>query len=363
MMTAIRVLLGAISLIALILTLLPIADSNNAYIRIWDFPRPQILALLFIGVLLIPVAFDHTRRRIWLVVLVLLMAAFYQGWRIWPYTPLHSVQAEAADRCAKGTDFKILTANVLIDNRDSGLLLDLIDIHNPDIVLLVETDRWWADQMASLDDTYPHRLLEPLDNSYGMLLYSKLPLIEPQIRYLVEPNVPSMLTGVWLRSGKEIRLYGLHPRPPPKHRTANRDAEILIVGKEVSNASDSARVIVAGDLNDVAWSDTTRLFQEISGLLDPRIGRGLYATFNANWPLLRWPLDHVFYSDEFLLNRIEVQPYIGSDHFPFFIEVCLKESASVRQDEPHAEAEDRQEARKAIRKGLEPDKGAAIQEK
>ena len=34
----------------------------------------------------------------------------------------------------------------------------------------------------------------------------------------------------------------------------------------------------------------------------PRIGRGLYPSFNADWPLMKWPLDHLFASEEWTLN-------------------------------------------------------------
>ncbi|ALP53580.1 hypothetical protein Tel_10785 [Candidatus Tenderia electrophaga] len=91
--------------------------------------------------------------------------------------------------------------------------------------------------------------------------------------------------------------------------------------------------IIAGDFNDVAWSYTTNLFQKTSGLLDSRVGRGMYNTYNARNPILRWPLDHVFHSDHFKLVRMEKGPAWGSDHFPIFIELSLEPGAEADQEE------------------------------
>ena len=161
-----------------------------------------------------------------------------------------------------------------------------------------------------------------------MLLFRRLPLIDAGVKFLVKDDVPSIHAVVRLPSGDEVTLRCLHPRPPApgeSDRSTERDAELLIVAKELEGQVRPA--IVVGDLNDVAWSRTNALFQKISGLLDPRVGRGFYSTFNANWPLIRFPLDHAFASRHFRLAEFAVLPHVGSDHFPVFARLTLTPSA------------------------------------
>lgn len=104
-------------------------------------------------------------------------------------------------------------------------------------------------------------------------------------------------------------------------------------------------MIVTGDLNDVAWSATTRLFRKISGLLDPRVGRGMFNTFHAHLPFLRWPLDHLFHSAHFTVKHIQRLPSIGSDHFPLFTVLVYEPVEGDKQEGLTANSEDRSEAK------------------
>ncbi len=244
-------------------------------------------------------------------------------------------QVLAAESHSDNANLSLLIANVLLENRESAALLDIVREYDPDVILTVETDAWWEDALRVLEETYPHTLKNPLDNTYGMLVHSRLEMIDPEIRFILKDSIPSMHMQVVLPSDDRVFIHFVHPNPPnPRYTTdtTERDAELLIVGREAEKRDKPT--IIAGDFNDVAWSHTTALFQKASGLLDPRIGRGMYNTFNAKNMLLRWPLDHVFHSDHFKLVRMDRGPAWGSDHFPIFIELSLEPGAESEQKEP-----------------------------
>jgi endonuclease/exonuclease/phosphatase (EEP) superfamily protein YafD len=159
---------------------------------------------------------------------------------------------------------------------------------------------------------------------------------------LVEDGVPSVHGLVELRSGDKVRIHFVHPAPPSpseNEESSERDAELIIVARSV--ADDDQPTIVTGDLNDVAWSRTTRLFQKISGLLDPRKGRGFFNTFNAKHPTFRWPLDHIFLSEDFLLREIKRLPSISSDHFPIYIKLKLSQKNEQKDQKEQLDSDEK----------------------
>jgi endonuclease/exonuclease/phosphatase (EEP) superfamily protein YafD len=186
-----------------------------------------------------------------------------------------------------------------------------------------------------------------------MSLYSRFPFRDQRVEFLVQDDIPSIHVVFQLPSGQPVWLHAVHPRPPEPLRdqdSAPRDAELLKVARRIREAPPRP-TLVAGDLNDVAWSFTTHLFLRESGLLDPRLGRGFYNTFNANTPVFRFPLDHVFHSNHFRLVELRRLPHVGSDHFPVLIEVSLEPEGAGEQPRPRPDADDDREARERIARG------------
>jgi endonuclease/exonuclease/phosphatase (EEP) superfamily protein YafD len=313
-----------LSLLLLILSLLPLLSHQIWWVRGLDFPRLQILCALLAVAGVQVILGPHAGLGTWTNYLVLGSAIALQSWWIIPYTRLYPLEVPWSKDNSEGNPrISILSANVLTPNHNAKALLELVRSHSPDILLTLESDTWWERHLDTLLPEYPYAVKCPLDNLYGIHVYSRVPLIKPQIAYLVEDDIPSIHCGIKLDQDTTIQLHALHPAPPSptQNKTSSeRDAELIAVAKRVRHNRGPA--IVAGDLNDVAWSETTRLFRKISGMLDPRIGRGMFNTYNAKKRLVRWPLDHLFHSPHFTLHSIRRLPYFGSDHFALY--ACLE---------------------------------------
>ena len=339
----------ALCLLMVTLTALALVNTDEWWIRVLDFPRPQIAAVLGAGLLVLWGTSRGTRFPA-LTSIAAGTALLWQVSLIVPYTPFWTEQMVAARRCADHHGVRFLLANVLQENRNADPLLALARALDPDVVLLTEIDPWWQEAVSTLADSHPETVVKPLSNTYGIGLFSRLPLRGAEVRYLLDDDIPSIRTRVALPDGTEFWMWAVHPVPPrPRDDTDERDAELLLVAAEAGDVDRPA--VVAGDLNDVAWSSTTTLFREVSGLLDPRIGRGLYATFNADWPLLKWPLDHLFASPEWTLGEFRRLGDIGSDHFPILVELCNQPDAAAVQDGNAPEPGDARDAREHIEEG------------
>jgi endonuclease/exonuclease/phosphatase (EEP) superfamily protein YafD len=333
-----------LTVILLLSSVLSLIKHDYWTFRVFDYPRLQllILSVCSLGIL---ICFFEDSTLHWGLGTTLSLHVCYLFSLILPFTILSRKQVLDITAEHPQQQICLMISNVFEDNTNSAGCLAEIAKANPDVLLLLETNERWDRETRHLEQHYPHHVRVPMENTYGMLLYSKFPLSDTHIKYLVEDDIPSIHTKVEMKNGMKIQLYAVHPTPPVPNenvRSRERDKELLLVA-ELAKAAHMP-VIVMGDLNDVAWSHTTELFLKMSGLLDPRRGRGFFNTFHAHHTLLRFPLDHAFTSKDFKLKSMRRLENFDSDHFPMLVSLQYEAIAAVQQDSMEPDHEDIEEA-------------------
>ncbi len=355
MLTVLRWTLVALGALMAGGTLVGFSRNPHWSVRLWDFPRVQIAAAALLCGALYAALFFRGAPWEWAWMGALALCVAWQTYKVYPYTRTARATVQRTDAPREGATLRLLVSNVLMENRHHDRLLRVIRDADPDLVLAVETDAAWNRALDVLAADYPHAVRQPQENYYGMVLFSRFPLVDPRIEFLVQHDIPSVHTGVELPSGEVVYLHGIHPRPPEPIRDQDstpRDAELVLMGRHIGDEEDRP-TIVAGDLNDVAWSPTSELFLRLSGLLDPRVGRGMFNSFNANNPVFRYPLDHVFHSNDFRLVDLRRLEHVGSDHFPICIELSYEPEGEASQPETPEEPGDEEEARERLEEQAE----------
>lgn len=331
----------ALILLLVLGSFLPLIETDAWLVRYWDFLRVQIGFLLIVLLAIHLIASDRDGPRIVAAVLVLAALAAH-AFKLLPFTSVAPPVARVVEECTPGNDLRILSFNVQRSNEVAEALMRLVAESDPDLVLLMETDQNTDAALGPLEEDFPFIVRHvPEDvRHYGMHLLSRQPLVAPQVVFGFGPDTPAIVTGVRLDSGEVVRFQGLHPRPPVlfDQGTTRRDATLYRAALDA--ASSGRPSILAGDFNAVPWETTTMRTMRLGGLLEPRIGRGLFVTYGVESLWKGWPLDYIAYQDSFGLLGYRLLPNIGSDHRPVLAHLCLVPELAELQTVPAVQPED-----------------------
>lgn len=323
-MMAVKVLAAIASLLLLVLTVLPLSRSKAWWVRIWDFPRVQISVGL--AAVLGLVAMVGPGRLLLLPVLALALG--YQLWRIRPYSPLVTKEIGMAPP-DPAQDLRVMAANVLMENDRHAGMCALVEAVDPDVLLLMETDAAWVAALEPALARYPTVIRVPQENYYGLVFATRLETVEARAVRLSTDDTPSVFAELVDRQGRTFRFVGLHPRPPtPGEDTDERDAQILYSARFA--AQSGMPLVAMGDFNDAAWSDTAQRFKTVGGYLDPRIGRGLFSSFDARRWWFRCPIDQIYVTPDVAMVDFHRGAATGSDHFPMIATIRLDAGVAAR---------------------------------
>lgn len=359
------------SSILLIATILPLVSSGKWFVRLFDFPRLQLIFLM--AATLVPAAiavYQSRESRGWLepaIWSVLILAALtWQASHVLPFSPLWTKEVPDSGHHQVIDSIKIMVANINYENtQPAGEVVQVLDQARADILLIIENNATWMDRLKPLKDKYAYHCDLPRDEGLGMALWSRIPVTACQIRHLVSKRRGSLWATIQIEGREAINFVGVHPTPPglddgtgdARRDSRIRDAELVLVAEAVADRSDE-HWIVAGDFNDVAWSHTTRLFKRTSGLSDPRIGRSFMGTFHSRYPVLRFPIDHVFLSSGFSLGTLTRTYIPGSDHFAVSVTVALTQPR--KGAEPKPQGNDREDAEEIVEEGKQDAEDRAV---
>jgi endonuclease/exonuclease/phosphatase (EEP) superfamily protein YafD len=166
--------------------------------------------------------------------------------------------------------------------------------------------------LAPVGEAFPHRLFHVRDDNFGIGVFSKAPLFEVKDESLTPLAIPAINVRVSFEAG-EARLFGIHTLPLVSRRYVQVRNDLLAqLAQQVRDAKQP--VILAGDLNTSMWTRPYQQLLEVSGMQDPRVGRGLFPAWPSVGGFAVVPIDHILVSSEIKVVSFEAVTIPGSDH-------------------------------------------------
>lgn len=312
---------GAIAL----LTLFAYATSYYGWRIYWElFSHFQVqyfaIALILFSILIL------LRRRSCILLGLFLCAVLAMQILPWYLPPLRLISAAASHG-----DVRLFIANLNARNQSYERVVEIAQAAAPDIIILMEVGQRWKERFDALSDQFPYSSAAANPDILGLLVYSRIPLTNTEIRAFVTENKRSVVTQITIQE-QPITLIATHPFPPVKpsfFRSRNLQLDRIIQYLE----SVQTPVILAGDLNITMWSPYYRRLEHRTGLRNARKGFGILPT----WPtpdtytripgwltsLFLIPIDHCLVSPDIRVTAIRTGADTDSDHRPLVVDLQI----------------------------------------
>lgn len=220
----------------------------------------------------------------------------------------------------------ILYSNILYTNDNYTGLVEWIRSNNPDIVLMVEfTDDHYQNMKEILHDEYPYSAINRFSRKYfGNVVFSKYPITD------LSHNIDQW---AWRYSyfyteynNKNYYIYLVHTSSPITYKFFDiRNNQFDILSDDFmdhwKNMSDDDKIIMIWDFNVSPWSAYYKILENWFGGLK-NITKNFTILFTWRIRALSFltsHIDHIFVSDNVLVDNIVKVKTPNSDHRWFFI--------------------------------------------
>lgn len=230
-------------------------------------------------------------------------------------TPRPATTAPAAE------PLSVLAFNVQYDSPHPERSLDLIDTESADLVCLTEiTPAFAAALQKRLGTRYPHHVVHTASGTWGVGLWSRVPLTDAAIVEQRPHRMPGAIATVRLR-GKRVRVACVHLFPPGAQR--NRASLVQAMGENAQLRKEQARswttrlgsgpALVMGDFNEGPDGEALRIFQSAGFVNGCPNCTPTFPGPSSPWPALV-QIDHVLARGIHVSDGGTVRGG-GSDHF------------------------------------------------
>lgn len=256
-------------------------------------------------------SFIRKHKKQALLCLALYCSAFFQI-----YTSLDFTTA----RTPTDTDFTIVQYNRKYTIANHDALKDFIKREQPDVIVVQEAVQSHADALDDLRADYPHQILEPRKNAFGMVVLSKHPFIEQRVTPFKRMAIDNFLLHFTVQpSGFDaVSIYAIHPTPPvyPLHQK-QRNSELAITSQTAGHDK-TANIIMMGDWNITPFSPYFKDVLKNGNLKNEHTHLSALITWPSFFglPIFQIPIDHILHRGNIMLVEKRRGPAMGSDHYP-----------------------------------------------